>query len=172
MVSTRSIINFLIPLPLSFISTAMYAFVQSVKYGRTPKVTEAHHLGIVGTVEILEHAISALNGPLGEDEKKNVEEKRDEANTTKRKRTSTVSSSSRRRDRSVEFTPPVQPLSIEQKETYSFMETSQVQQSEPTPQTDVQAAVKSPLENIIAYFKKPKWAICMILVTVIALLPV
>ena len=157
---------------LSFMSTAMYAFVQSVKYGQTLKVTEANHLGIVGTVEILEHAINALNGLLGVDEKKDMGEKREEANSSKRKRTSTISSSSRRRERLVEFTPPVPPLSIEQEETYSSMETSQVQQPEPIPQADVQVAVKSPLENMIAYFKKPKWAICMILVTVIALLPV
>ena len=34
----------------------MNAFVQSVKYGQTPKLEEANHLGIAGTVDILEHA--------------------------------------------------------------------------------------------------------------------
>ena len=74
----------------------MYAFVQSVKYGQSPALKEADHLGIVGTVEILEHAIKKLNCQLDMDGKEDVGKKEEKTIRSKRKRGSMTSSSSRR----------------------------------------------------------------------------
>ena len=148
----------------------MNAFVQSVKYGQTPKLEEANHLGIAGTVDILEHAINLLNGA-------NVVDKKVEKNESAKRspRGSRISSnSSKRRERVVEFTPPASS-SLPMEEEVETEAASRPQQgdSEPqTPQAMQSHLVMSPVQKLIAYFKKPKWVVCAIFVSIIVLLPV
>ena len=153
----------------------MNAFVQSVKYGQTPKLEEANHLGIAGTVDILEHAINLLNGANVMDKKVEKNESAKRSPRVERSRGSRISSSSsKRRERVAEFTPPASS-SLPMEEEVETEAASRPQQgdSEPqTPQAMQSHLVMSPVQKLIAYFKKPKWVVCAIFVSIIVLLPV
>ena len=149
----------------------MNAFVQSVKHGRILNLKEANHLGIAGTIEILGYAINILNDLDSKDQEEDVEEKTHKMINTQRKRVSMTSSSRRRRERMTPVSPPDSLPPTQAENSEKFVEATSVRQSEPISKVDSKVIVISPLQKTIAYFKKPKWAVCILLVTIIAFLP-
>ena len=131
----------------------MNAFIQSAKYGQTPKLREANHLGIVGTVEILEYAINILNYLDGEDQKEDLKGEINSMTGSQRKRDSMASSSSnrrrRRRERMTHFTPPASTSSppTQDENHENLMKATSTQQSESISKVGTQATVISPLQK-------------------------